>query len=69
MPLRGKRAAAGDEALWEGERPGYHISTEAYYRTQELRELNHRLILAALAGSTQFTRSPWTEWRMMQEVT
>jgi len=54
------------EGLWEGERPGYKISAEAYNRGRDLRHLTQRLIAATLAGASEYTRSRWADlsWYM-----
>lgn len=56
------------EALWEGERPGYRISSDVHNRVQEFRQLNHKLIAALLGGVTDYTRASWTDWRQMDEL-
>ncbi len=55
------------QALWEGERPGYKITADTYYKVFELRALNQRLIAALLGGLTTYTTREWTEWRFMVE--
>jgi hypothetical protein len=62
------RNALFHEALWEEERPGYRISVDAYDRVREFRALNNKLIAATLAGMSDYTRTPWTQWREMGEM-
>ena len=68
QPIVDIRNSLFHEALWEEERPGYRISTEAYYRVREFRALNNKLIAAILAGASDYTRAPWTQWREMGEL-
>ena len=54
------------QGIWANERPGYNITNEEWDRSHELRALNQRLIAAYLGGSTEYTMSPWINWRHTQ---
>jgi hypothetical protein len=47
------------EALFFDHTPGYYASQETLDTVANLRDLNHRLILGALAGASDYVRSPW----------